>query len=905
MGFKISLKLLAIALISCLVASSLNDLIVPEANFAEDEMEVVAENNHAQQEPLSNREALTLGVLAKELDRDKTTTALCSEANDKMLNLIKAIKDPKQREESSKNLKKCMDEPVHTAAVAREEEALKKTIEAAQNKDLLHYKHFPDAETKKRAEKARAQSTPEPEQKYQALVEDEDPQIHAELVQMHSEFQDIIKKYNVDTSEARTRGPEEHNELITDFILVAFTGDASAGDTLVQQSPTSAGASAGANAGSAPDLTRADMDATRRAKLKIQGAKLVGKCLHGLMQTAPADFCWKDPKYHQLENPQCPQGWHRPWGYLECFKRCKAGYYFVSGGTCWQECNYKPPGRRLLGTNRKDYRDDGATCWKSWFDVFWKKWYWAERRGNCHDDLKCRPDQYKFGCLCYQDCATVGEVQGSMENCGTLACGASSGGCVAAVSNMVMDIGFSIASISALVVTGGAAAPAVVAGKKLLKKCSQSVMTKLSKMASESLLKAGKAQFEKAAVKLAMKRIKGAQKAMYNAINSKALANGDLRPKAQFKAGITDGMTQNAVKAVCGTVAQEFYKKLKTGSGDFHVKQLDPTGLAAAGESCVASATEPSTENHLKCVAATLGAINTFDPTGLMGVAAAFMHGTCKQPTPEDLTPYVETTYAPTMSDADIVRFNAARNWQPRSRFGRKNTPATNAPTKTPTNTPTTAAPSISSEQRRANLRRDALLVRRRATDARRRRTAAVLSSGRTVKLKGTGTNAVESFMCSNHAEGAGMSWSPANQECGQYGDWKLYFNGGKLTQGRTVGLKSTKLDKWLCSNMVQGMSWADPSSWDYCRPGSAKYAWKLYWVKPRSAGADSDLDSGTTVFLHQTDGRSGPRLQSSEKWLQSSAAEGQAPAWSATSEQEATVTATGVTSGPTFKIFF
>lgn len=290
--------------------------------------------------------------------------------------------------------------------------------------------------------------------------------------------------------------------------------------------------------------------------------------------------------------------------------------------------------------------------------------------------------------------------------------------------------------------------------------------------------------------------------------------------------------------------------------------------------------------------------MNTFDPTGLLGVIAAFLHGECKQPTPENPTPFIETTYAPTMSDAEMVRFNAARNWQPRSRFSRKNTPATIAPTKTPTNTPTTLAPTISSEQRRANLRRDALLVRRRrtATDARRRRTAAVLSSGRKVKLKGTGTNAVESFMCSNHAEGAGMSWSPANQECGQYGDWELYFNGGKLTQGRIVGLKSTALDKWLCSNMVQGMSWADPSSWDYCRPGSAKYAWKLYWVKPRSAGADFDLDSGTTVFLKQTDG--------GKKWLQSSALEGQAPAWSAT-QQDFTITDTGVTSGPTFKIFF
>ena len=178
-------------------------------------------------------------VLAKELDRDKTTKALCSEANNAMLDLIKTIKDPKQREKSRKNLEECKNDPEQADALARTETAVKEQMEAAQNKDSLKYKTFPDAQTEQRAQKVRAESNAELEQQSQVLVEDEDPQAHAELVQMHSEFQDIITKYNVDTSQARKRGPEEHNRLVTGFVLDAFAGDTFADDALVQDSSKS------------------------------------------------------------------------------------------------------------------------------------------------------------------------------------------------------------------------------------------------------------------------------------------------------------------------------------------------------------------------------------------------------------------------------------------------------------------------------------------------------------------------------------------------------------------------------------------------------------------------------------------------------------------------------------------
>ena len=46
---QISLKLLAFALISCVAASSLNDMIVPEDVDAEDETTFFAENDHVQE----------------------------------------------------------------------------------------------------------------------------------------------------------------------------------------------------------------------------------------------------------------------------------------------------------------------------------------------------------------------------------------------------------------------------------------------------------------------------------------------------------------------------------------------------------------------------------------------------------------------------------------------------------------------------------------------------------------------------------------------------------------------------------------------------------------------------------------------------------------------------------------
>jgi len=872
----ISLKLLAIALISCLAASSVNDIIVPEGVVAEDEMEVFAENNHVQEAtPDHSLEALTVEVLAKELDRDKTTKALCSEANNAMLDLIKTIKDPKQREKSRKNLEECKNDPEQADALARTETAVKEQMEAAQNKDSLKYKTFPDAQTEQRAQKVRAESNAELEQQSQVLVEDEDPQAHAELVQMHSEFQDIITKYNVDTSQARKRGPEEHNRLVTGFVLDAFAGDAFAGDALVQDS------------------------SEHLVTERVQGAKLVGKCLQGIMAAAPVDFCWKDTAYHQFEQPQCPSGWHRPWGYLECLENCRPGYYFVSGGTCYEKCNgddghpgqWTKSGRRLLGPN-KSYRDDGATCWKAVDDVFWKHHYWAERRGNC--GLSCRPDQYMNGCMCYQKCSTVSETPGSMENCGTLACSAGRGSCKSQVVNTVMDIGFSIASIASLVMTAGVTAPAVLAAKKVLTQIPAAVVKKIASAAAKGLIKAGKEAFQATAVKLAMNNIKDglrkdALKKALDAAKTKAktgLSNAATHAKEGLftyqgirNAGI-EGLTQNMVKAVCNKVAFGYWKKLRSGTlhdRDFDPKNLDPSGLAIAGTKCVAAAEDPSAANDLSCASGTLAALNTFDPTGLLGVAAVFMHGKCTQPTPEDLGPMPIITRAPSPPTETLRKMNGA-NW---FKTNRRRAPA-NAPV--PTKAPTTKVPTkapISGAQARANLRR-AAQDRRRSADASRRRTGPAVHSSMTIKLKGTGSNAVENFFCSNHAEDVGMSWSSA--QCGQYGDWKLYFDGNfDGSQGRTVFLKSTLNNKWLCSNMVKGMSWADPVNWKYCQPGSPKYAWKLYWIGDDSSWS---LDSGTTIFLQQTDG--------GKEYLQSSAAEGAAPTWSQTQDF-----------GATFKIFF
>lgn len=213
----------------------------------------------------------------------------------------------------------------------------------------------------------------------------------------------------------------------------------------------------------------------------------------------------------------------------------------------------------------------------------------------------------KKGLLCYRPCSYYGEVKDSLEGCGDLACSPHANQCFSTIMNMVMEIGFSIASIAALCATGGAAAPAVVAGKQVVAKVGKEAAKDTAKYTAKGLLRAGRDRFQNSVVK-----------------NMK-----DKMKKDEIYKTARDGWQENAVKNFCNEYAKASYNKLDPNYQAFDPKQLDPTGTATAVHKC-------KTGTGRDCAAGILSAVGTFDPTGLMGVASAFMHNDCAPPKPEN-----------------------------------------------------------------------------------------------------------------------------------------------------------------------------------------------------------------------------------------------------------------------------
>jgi len=381
---------------------------------------------------------------------------------------------------------------------------------------------------------------------------------HASLLELHSGFKEIIEKYNVDTSAARTRPKEEHNKLVVDFILDTFAPSLS---QLLRENASSEGTTQ---------------------------ARVGGKCLHGMLTTAPPSFCWKPGGDHTQAPWHCPSS-HPTHHLAECFASCASGYYWVSGGTCWARCE-------------SAYTDHGATCYWAWWDWYGKHHYWASRQHK-----HCGPGWVKSGLLCYRPCSYYGEDENFLEGCGDLACAQTSGSCVSTVMNILGEIAWSIASIAALCVTGGASAPAAAAGRQLMKKAGKQAARDLSKHTTRALYRAGATRVAKAAVKNFKKKF----------------------DRSEIYETARDGWTENAVKNYCTEYAKAQINKMDPDYPDFDPKNLDPIGIAVAVDSCKDGASRG-------CAAGILNVMNTFDPTGLMGVAAAFLHDDCEPRSVDD-----------------------------------------------------------------------------------------------------------------------------------------------------------------------------------------------------------------------------------------------------------------------------
>ena len=88
------------------------------------------------------------------------------------------------------------------------------------------------------------------------------------------------------------------------------------------------------------------------------------------------------------------------------------------------------------------------------------------------------------------------------------------------------------------------------------------------------------------------------------------------------------GWSSTDTEKICSKIADEEYKKLSQKS-KFDVNRLDPTGVATAVATCKDGG------DDFECAKAIMQAASTFDVSGLLAVASAFMHKTCETPEPD------------------------------------------------------------------------------------------------------------------------------------------------------------------------------------------------------------------------------------------------------------------------------
>ena len=135
------------------------------------------------------------------------------------------------------------------------------------------------------------------------------------------------------------------------------------------------------------------------------------------MQAMPSNFCWKKGDAGVIPK-DCPEGFFR--SAALCYKNCGDGFKFV-GGVCWTVC-------------KQGYTDIGALCSKG-IRVYAKKSFVPSSITNFDSKVPCPKNMYRSGALCYRDCGAIG-----MYNCGIGACAGDKDSC----DQQILDVSFSV-----------------------------------------------------------------------------------------------------------------------------------------------------------------------------------------------------------------------------------------------------------------------------------------------------------------------------------------------------------------------------------------------------------------------------------------------------------------------------
>lgn len=332
-------------------------------------------------------------------------------------------------------------------------------------------------------------------------------------------------------------------------------------------------------------------------------------CLSGLVGAMPPGFCWKKGGDFGTIPTDCPKGYFR--SLALCYQECNPGFTHILG-VCYQGCG-------------AGYADHGLTCYKSFFDFYFKPSYVPRSLTNFSSEIPCPGNMYRFGAMCYRDCNLIG-----MQNCGQGACIAEGASCALKIAEMTAKVFEGVATGVASFVTMGASAPARSAGKVAIKAAIKAIKSEAIDAAKAAVKAALKGKLKDALIRRA--------KAKVIDLTKDKIAK-ESKDKAQAVAKSV------AMQSMCETVWNNLAGKQLTAPdvdslGSKVLDAFDTFGVQSVFKQC----SDPESDGGLGCAKSIMEGMSNFDPTGILTIASAFMYPECEVPVSKPAEPVYDFT---------------------------------------------------------------------------------------------------------------------------------------------------------------------------------------------------------------------------------------------------------------------
>lgn len=326
-------------------------------------------------------------------------------------------------------------------------------------------------------------------------------------------------------------------------------------------------------------------------------ASVVNECISAFMEAMPPAFCWKKGGDFGVVPTACPNGYFR--SLALCFEHCREGFTHIAG-ICYRNCD---GGMTNLG----------LSCLR-WipFRFYFKQSYIPRSLTNFSSEVACPGDMYRLGALCYRNCELIG-----MKNCGGGACVNSASSCAMQITNMALKIFEGVATGVSTCLSFGAASAASSAAKASIRSSTRRMSTQMlaSSRATITSLRSStpavKQSFFAKAKKAMIDNLKGAV---------------ETHPYKVYAGNLCEATWNALIRG--DKPSEELDTPEKLDNNLF--KSLDVLGALKIKESCTDVGSKNKAEN---CSQAIVESLSTFDPTGLLTIASAFIHPTCDVPT--------------------------------------------------------------------------------------------------------------------------------------------------------------------------------------------------------------------------------------------------------------------------------